>query len=575
MSLPVRWARSLAALAVVGVAACGDRATAVTDPLQPSDAPSAAVVPGIAIGADSNPVSVARGASATVNVRVARVAGFTGAVTLAVDTTGSARGVRATIANPTIAAGDTAARAVTITVDTTATVSTTPASLRITASGTGVTTQTLLLGVVVTAAQPAGAFTLALAGTTAGSTVVVGQSGTVRVVVRRTGGFTGPVTFTADSAGRPVGVTVTQGATVGDTVTLNIAALNTTTPGSYTVTLRGAGTGVTAQTLALPLTVSPVGTFTVAGPTAATTAAAGTTVSIPIRVARAGGFGSRVAFSATGAPTGVTVAFDSAALAGTTDTTVTLRLTLPATLAAGTYPITVRALTPGLGEQTTTVNLTVTPATSGFTVGTTNRAPIVAAGTSNFVWLRLSRTGGFADSVTFVASGAPEGLLVTANPSTRTSGDSTMVTIQATGDVAAGTYPVTLTGTTAGGARTTTTLNVTVIRDNQSFGFQFVGPTAPVTVPRGGSATTTVEVVRISLLAPDAVVVVQNVPRGLTVTLDRLRTTEGTMTVTVAASADALPGSYQFQVQGATVRGPIPPITIRVTVTGTTATTGG
>ena len=575
MSLPVRWARSMAVLAIAGVAACGDRTSGVTDPLAPSAAPSAAVVPGIAIGADSNPVSVARGASATVNVRVARISGFTGAVTLAVDTTGSTRGIRATIANPTIAAGDTAARAVTITVDTTATVSTTPASVRITASGTGVTTQTLLLGVVVTAAQPTGAFTLAFAGTTTGSTVVAGQSGTVRVVVRRTGGFTGPVTFTADSAGRPVGVTVTQGATAGDTVTLNIAALNTTTPGSYTVTLRGAGTGVTAQTLALPLTVSPVGTFTVAGPTTATSAAAGTTVSIPIRVARAGGFGSRVAFTASGAPTGATVTFDSTARVGTTDTTVTLRVTLPATLAPGTYPITVSAVTPGLAAQTTTVNLTVTAATSNFTIGTTNRAPIVLAGTSNFVWLRLGRTGGFADSVTFAATGAPEDLLVTANPSTRTSGDSTMVTLQAEADVPAGTYPVTLTGTTASGTRVTTTLNVVVVQGNQSFGFQFVGPTAAVQVPRGGTATTTVEVQRISLLAPDAVVNVQNVPNGLTVTLDRLRTTEGTMVVTITASANTLPGIYQFQVQGATVRGNIPPITIRVQVTGTTPTTGG
>ena len=52
-------------------------------------------------------------------MRVARVAGFTGAVTLAVDTTGIARGVRATIANATVAANDTAARVVTITADTT------------------------------------------------------------------------------------------------------------------------------------------------------------------------------------------------------------------------------------------------------------------------------------------------------------------------------------------------------------------------------------------------------------------------------------------------------------------------
>lgn len=578
MSLPVRWARSMAVLAIAGVAACGDRTTGVTDPLAPSAAPSAALVPGIAIGADSNPVTVARGASATVNVRVARISGFTGAVTLAVDTTGGARGIRATIANPTIAAGDTAARAVTITVDTTATISTTPASVRITASGAGVTTQTLLLGVVVTA-TPQG-FTVGFAGTQTGSTVVAGQSGTVRVVVRRTGGFTGPVTFTADSAGLPAGVTVTQGATVGDTVTLNVASIATTAPGTFTVTLRGAGTGVSAQTLALPLTISPVGTFTVAGPTATTTAAAGTTVSIPIRVARTGGFGSRVAFAASGAPTGATVTFDSTARVGTTDTTVTLRVTLPGTLAAGTYPITVTATTPGLAAQTTTVNLTVTAATgAGFTIGAfTPGNPTVLAGTTNVFTLPLTRTGTFTETVNFSTSGAPSGFTITTSPAAGASSGLATVAVTASADLEAGTYPVTLTGVSTSGQTQTTTLTINVVRNNTSYGFQFIGPTTAPTVPAGGTTTTTVTVQRIATLAPTAFLNVTNVSRGLTVTLDRTTTAEGTVTLTITADATALPGRYSFQLTGATDRGVIPPLTVSVTVTAgatTTATTGG
>ncbi|WP_284350019.1 hypothetical protein [Roseisolibacter agri] len=577
MPLPVRWARSLAVLAVAGAAACGDRSAGVTDPRTPSDAPSAAVVPGIAIGADSNPVSIARGASATVNVRVARISGFTGAVTLAVDTTGSARGIRATIANATIAAGDTAARAVTITVDTTATVSTTPASVRITASGTGVTTQTLLLGVVVTAAPTGGAFTLGFAGTTTGSTVVVGQSGTVRVVVRRTGGFTGPVTFTADSAGRPANVTITQGATVGDTVTLNIAAASGATPGNYTVTLRGTGTGVTAQTLALPLTVSPVGTFTVAGPTTATSATAGTTVSIPIRVARTGGFGSRVAFTATGAPAGVTLTFDSTARVGTTDTTVTLRVTLPATLAAGTYPITVSAVTPGLAAQTTTVNLTVAAAGVGFTFGSPLFVgnPVVLASATNVITLPINRTAGFTDPIAFSSTSTVSGFDVSVSPATRNGAEVVNVGITASGDLEAGVYPVTVTATTTGGRTLTTTFNVTVVRNNPSFGFQFVGPTTPLTVRAGGTTTATVTVQRISIIAPTAYLNVTNVARGITVTLDRNTTAEGTVTLTITADATALPGVYAFQLTGATERGVIPPLNMSVTVTAAGTTTTG
>ncbi|MGZ8378723.1 MAG: DUF4142 domain-containing protein [Gemmatirosa sp.] len=525
---------------------------------------STAVVPGIAIGADTNQVSVARGGSATVNVRVARVAGFTGAVTLAIDTTGLARGVRATIANGTVAANDTAARVVTITADTTATASTTPTTVRITASGSGVSTQTLLMNVLVVNQVPG--FTVGFAGTTTSSTVVAGQSGTVRVVVRRTGGFTGPVTFTADSAGRPAGVTITQGATVGDTVTLNVAAGSTAAAGTYTITLRGAGTGVTAQTLALPLTVAPVGTFTVAGPTTAPSGAAGTTVSVPITIARAGGFTGPVGFTATGAPTGVTVAFDSTAgTTGSTGGTATLRLTLPANLAAGSYPITVRGVTPGLAAQTTTINLTVTG--GGLTIGQPTNQPIVLAGTSNVINVPLSRPATVSANIAIVATDLPSGLTVTTSTSTTSTGAAAAVTVTAEADVPAGSYPVTLTGRDASGSTATSTFNVTVVRDNPSFGFQFSAPTAPVQVTRGGTTTTSVNVIRISTFAPDAIIEVANVSRGLIVRADRERTAEGTVNLTVTSTPEALPGIYQFTVQGATVRGNVPPVTVRVQVT--------
>jgi predicted outer membrane protein/methionine-rich copper-binding protein CopC len=555
--------RGTAVLAVLVAAACSDRGAGIT---APGDARlSTAVVPGIAIGADSNPVTVARGTSATVNVRVARVAGFTGAVTLSVDTAGVARGVRASIANATIAANDTAARAVTITVDTTATASTTPTSFRIMASGTGVTTQMLLMQVIVANQTPG--FTFGFAGTTTGSSVVVGQSGTVRVVLRRTGGFTGPVTFTADTAGLPRGVTITQGATAGDTVTLNIAAGTTAAAGAYNVTLRGTGTGVTAQTLTLPLTVAPVGTFTVAGPTTAPSGTTGSTVSIPITITRAGGFTGPVTFTATGAPTGVTVAFDSTAgTTGTTGGTATLRLTLPANLAAGTYPITVRATTPGLAAQTTTINLTVSG--SNVTIGQPTNQPIVLAGTSNIINVPLSRPATVSANIAIVANDLPTGLTVTTSSTTTSTGAAAAVVVTAEADVPAGTYPVTLNATDANGGTATSTFNVTVVRNNPSFGFQFApAPTTPVSVVQGGTTTTSVELIRISTLAPDAILNVSNVSRGLIVTLDRERSAEGTVGVRILASPEALPGVYQFTVQGATVRGNIPPVTYRVQVT--------
>jgi hypothetical protein len=558
-------------MAVLAAAACSDGSGGITAPADRSA--QLAVVPGILIGADSNPVTVTRGTSATVNVRVTRVSGFTGPVTLTVDTAGIARGVRATVANATIAAGDTAARAITITVDTTATASATPTNFRVTASGTGVTSQTLLMQVVV--ANQAQGFTLAFAGAGTAS-LQTGGTGTVRVVVRRTGGFTGPLTFTADAAGLPAGVTVTQGATSGDTVTLNLAAGAATTPGSYTITLRGTGTGVTAQTLTLPLSVQQAGNFSIGGTTAgpiAVTGAAGTTVTVPVRIGRGTGFTGRVTLAASGAPTGVTAAFDSAAATGgTADSVANLRLTLPATLAPGTYDITVTGAATGLANQTATVRLTVTPAVGGFGFGTITQRPVVLAGLTNVINVPIQRASGTTGTgaITFTSGATPPGLVVTATPTSAT-GTTAVVTITANADVPAGVYPVTLTGAGPGGSQSTT-LNVEVVRDNPSFGFRFVAPSATPTVAAGGTTTFTAGLERIATLAPDALLNVTNVPRGLTVQLTRIQQAEGPIEITVTADATVVPGTYQITLTGGTVRGTIPPIVIPVRVTAGTTT---
>ncbi|MDF1502600.1 hypothetical protein [Roseisolibacter sp. H3M3-2] len=566
--------RGSAVLAVLAAAACSDGSGGLTAPSDRSA--QLAVVPGILIGADSNPVTVARGTSATVNVRVVRVSGFTGAVTLAVDTAGLARGVRATVANPTVAANDTAARAVTVTVDTSAAASTTPTTFRVTASGTGVTTQTLLMQVVV--ANPAQGFTLAFAGP-ATATLSTGGNGTVRVVARRTGGFTGPLTFTADAAGLPAGVTVTQGATAGDTVTLNLAATSATAPGSYTITLRGAGTGVTAQTLSLPLTVQQAGNFSIGGAVSgpiAVSGAAGTTVTVPVRIARGTGFTGRVALAASGAPSGVTVVVDSVAAtgAGTADSVANVRITLPATLAPGTFDLTLTGTAAGLPNQTATVRVTTTAAlTGGFGFGTLTQRPVVLAGVTNVITVPIQRASGTGGqgAITYTSGPTPPGLVVTATP-TSASGTTATVTITAGADVPAGTYPVTLTAAGPGGTQTTT-LQVEVVRDNPSFGFRFVAPTAQPTLTAGGSTTFTAALERIATLAPSALLNVTNVARGITVRLTRTEQAEGPVEITVTADATALPGVYAFTLTGATVRGVIPAIIIPVRVTGTTAST--
>jgi trimeric autotransporter adhesin len=569
MLLRPRWLRSVPVLAVlIGAAACGTAPDRVVAPgpvaegaADPVDA-AVALVPGILVGLDSNPVRVARGASATVPLRIARVAGFTGAVTLSTDTVGVARGVRVTLSRTSVPAADTAVTNVTIAVDTGATSSTTPTSVRINAAGTGVTTQMVVLQVVVT--DPPG-FTIAFVpGTTAGN-VVVGQSGTVRVVVTRQGGFTGPVTLAADTTSLPRGLTVTQGATAGDTVTLNLAATGTTTPGNFTVMLRGTGTGLTARNFPVAVNVAPLGGFTVGSATPATVLAqAGIgEITVPVRIARTGGFVSPLSFGVTGLPTGATATFDSV---GTSDSTATLRITIPNTVAAGTFPLTVSATTPGLAAQTTTVNLTVSPAV-GFTFRDTQPQFAVLSGNTTTIPLRITRTAGFTDSVTFTVTGAPAGLTVT--PGTiGVGGTTSQVQVNAGAALATGTYPITIVARSPSGAEQTFSTNVRVLSSagNLSFGFALDLPSREATVRQGDSTTVVVNIVRVSSLADSATIVARRVPQGVTVTLSRSRTAEGVVTARISASSDAQPGTYFFELAGATIYGAMPSVFVRLEV---------
>jgi hypothetical protein len=85
----------------------------------------------------------------------------------------------------------------------------------------------------------------------------------------------------------------------------------------------------------------------------------------------------------------------------------------------------------------------------------------ISQGASGSSAIGITRTGGFAGSVSLGVTGAPSGLTATLNP-TSTTGNSSTLSLTAAGNLAAGTYPLTITGTTAGLANQTTTVNVTV-----------------------------------------------------------------------------------------------------------------
>ena len=98
------------------------------------------------------------------------------------------------------------------------------------------------------------------------------------------------------------------------------------------------------------------GSFTLSAP-GTLSLARGATGNLTVTVNRAGNFIGNVALAVQSA-TGLTATITPASLSGTLSA-ATLALTASGTIAAGSYPVVVTGTTPGLANQTTTVNVTV------------------------------------------------------------------------------------------------------------------------------------------------------------------------------------------------------------------------
>jgi hypothetical protein len=200
----------------------------------------------IAIAVAPGTLDLAAGASGTVTVTVTRSGGFAGAVNLAV--TGLPTGV--TMAAAAIAAGATSA---TLTVQAAAATAAATSTVTVTGSASGVSNATGTFSLAITASA-AGGFTLALSPTSL--TVPQGSSGTTTVTITKTAPFTGAVALSA--TGLPSGVTAAfdPSSVTGGTSTLTLTASGSAATGSHTITVRGAGTGVSDQSATLALTVN-------------------------------------------------------------------------------------------------------------------------------------------------------------------------------------------------------------------------------------------------------------------------------------------------------------------------------
>ncbi len=225
---------------------------------------------------------------------------------------------------------------------------------------------------------PTGTPGITLAIGTASGTIALGASGTTTLTLGRVDGYADAVLLSAE--GTPTGVTVTfapqtlSGTTTSSTATISVG---TTAPaGTSNITFRATGSGVTDKTVTYALTI-PAPAITVSVGTGTASAVQGGTATVPVTITRTNGATGAVTLTAEGLPANVTAAFVPASIPDGS-TTSTLTLTVGANATVATSPIVVRATSPGVTDQTATVQLTVTAgATPAYTTDSAAGAAVI------------------------------------------------------------------------------------------------------------------------------------------------------------------------------------------------------
>ena len=392
---------------------------------------------------------------------------------------------------------------------------------------------------------PEPAISVALGSTTLA--VTQGQEDSVAVTVSRAGGYAGAVALSLEGA--PNGVTGTfEPASVpgGSTASmLRLSASDQIEPGTYNLTVRASGTGVSEQTAALAVTVREAEGFAVSVEPTSLSVMQGASESATVTLTRYGDFAGAVSLDVGGAPTGLEVEVEPATVTGTSST---LTVTAAAELAAGSYPLTVQA-TGEIDGQTRQegATLTVTVAESGsagYTLLLDPDSLEVVLGGSGVATVNLGRTN-FTGEVALAASGVPSGVAATFDPASA-SGNSATLSLDVGAGTAPGTYSLTVSGQADGLEDRTATLQLTV-REAEGFAVS-VEPTS-LSVMQGASESATVTLTRYGDFAGAVSLDVGGAPAGLEVEVEPATVTGTSSTLTVTAAAELTAGSYPLTVQ--------------------------
>lgn len=410
-----------------------------------------------------------------------------------------------------------------------------------------------------------GDFTFAVSPTTL--SIAQGASAPVTATVTRTGGFAGAITGTVE--GVPGGVTLTPLAipTGSTSAQVTVSVADTVTAGTYTITVRANGNGVTEKTATVALTVTAASqpTLSVTLNPAALNIAVGSRDSTQATATRGGGFADSVSLAVSGAPVGMTV---TAPVIGASGTTSMVIVAVSDSVAPGDYPLTITASGTGVESAISTLAVTVTSAKDYALSLTpdTLRLPLRGSGTSV---IGITRSGGFSDSLTFALDTTPPTGITVTLPTTPIVADTTTVAVSLDSTVVAGSYPIQINVTGPGVPERTLVLTV-VVTDLGNFTLTTT-PASPM-LARGDSTSVMINIARTAPHVAPITFTVTGLPAGVTASIQPDSARDSTATMMLVASDSAALGATTLTLTG--MGGGVTAMPLSVPLTVTAATSG-
>jgi subtilase family serine protease len=356
-----------------------------------------------------------------------------------------------------------------------------------------------------------------------------GSSTSASIFVNPEYGFAGSVSLAVSGLRSGVTASISPNPVTG-TAVLTLNASESASIGTSTVTVTGVSGAQTAKTTFTLDVVSPA--FTLTGP-GTVNLGSGTSTPANVTVTPEYGFLGSVNLSLSGLPNGVTASFSPNPTTGTSVLTLTAGGT--AKLANSTVKLIGTS-----GSKTVSTTFPLAIAAPGFALSNAGSIEL-GQGTSQTTYINLSPENGFTGSVHLAVSGLPTGVTASFDPNLIT--QSTILTLDASSAAKAGSWTVTVTGT-SGTQKATTTIPLKVV--TPTFTLQ---PAGTAVIAPGGVTSTTIFINPEYGFTGSVKLSASDLPTGVTASFSPNPTT-GLATLTLTASGAAVPGNKTVTIKG-------------------------